>query len=450
MKPTTRSLKSICATAAAAATLLAAMCFAGGTAVASGTTSHQHVTLTWWTWTANPGHVISNFEKAYPWITIQPPPSYGAGTPFIEKLEAALGTGTGPDITQLPQPDLPHFILSNDLLNIAKNNSSYQKDFPPAVWDEMMQGSALYAMPEDIGPAGFAYRPAILSKYDLPVPTTWSMYAADAVKLHADNPNLYLGYFPVNDGSYIEALFSQSKAVMYKKLPNGSYELNYDGAAQQQVINFWGKLIAEHAILAVNDYTPLWSHEVAEGTFATYMAPAWAPTYEINPYLSSKVPQTFQITEMPQWSPGSNIAANWGGSTNAITKDTPANLVADAALFAAYINTSKSGLQIDELPNTTAGGGRGLFPASVDRGTVPAFSTHYPNFVGNINVKFGDYAAQMSTSFQWSPWDAEFLSDLTTQLGSAAAGKESWSAALAATEQQLVSYVKDAGYSVES
>ena len=63
---------------------------------ASASAAPAKVTLTWWTWTTNPQHVIANFEKAYPNITIQMPPDYGSGGTFYPKLTTALAGGTGP------------------------------------------------------------------------------------------------------------------------------------------------------------------------------------------------------------------------------------------------------------------------------------------------------------------------------------------------------------------
>src|SRR5581483_6554204 len=64
-------------TLTASLALLAAC--SSGTANTAQKGPHQKVTLTWWTWTANPKSVIKNFEKKYPWITIPTPPSYGSG-----------------------------------------------------------------------------------------------------------------------------------------------------------------------------------------------------------------------------------------------------------------------------------------------------------------------------------------------------------------------------------
>ena len=197
------------------------------------------------------------------------------------------------------------------------------------------------------------------------------------------------------------------------------------------------------------DFTANWGHQIAKDQFVSYVGAAWSPTYEIDEYLTPGTTQQYAVTALPQWKAGAASNGNWGGSTNAVTKDAPANLVKDAALFAAYINTSTSGLSIDERPATPAGGGRGLFPASLARASVPEFNAPVPHFTGNVNAEFSKLAAEVPKQFQWDPWDTEFANYVTTQMAAAAAGKEPWSQVLKTTQSQLVTYAKDAGYSVE-
>lgn len=441
------SLVRACAVVSAAGLILAACSGGGSSATQKG--PHQKVTLTWWTWTANPKSVIANFEKKYPWITIKPPPSYGSGGNFYAKLTTALAAGNGPDVTQVELDHLPQFTQAHDLVNIAQYDGKYKSEYPAWVWSQVTQGSNLYAMPEDIGPMGLMYQPSVLKKYHLPVPTTWATYASDAVALHKANPAISMTYFPVNDGDYLEALFWQAGARPYQLLPNGTWKIDVDGPIEQKVLNYWGKLVDEKAIPVDNDFTADWGHHIANDMYASYVGAAWGPTYEVDTYLTKAHPQTYAVGELPQWTAGAVADANWGGSTNAVTKDAPSNLIADAALFAAYINTSPSGLSVDEKPATTSGGGRGLFPADVNRASVSAFSAPVPDFTGNVNQEFSSLSANVPTNFEWSPWDTQFGTYVTSQLPAAAAGKESWAKALQVTEQQMLNYAKTAGYQVE-
>ncbi|HTW07457.1 MAG TPA: hypothetical protein VME46_08105 [Acidimicrobiales bacterium] len=432
-----------CAVAACCGGLTSAALFASAGPAAAGT-----VNLTWWTWTTNPGKVIANFEKAYPSIKVAMPPDYGSGGTFYSKLTTAMIGGTGPCVTQVELDHLPQFLAEHDLLPITQYVSSYRKDFPAWVWSQVSQNGQVYAMPEDIGPMALMYQPSVLEKYKLPVPATWSQFAADAVALHKDDPSQYLTYFAPNDADVQEALWWQAGAFPYAVSSNGSWTVDVDGPIEQKVMEFWGKLVQEGAVAVDQDFEADWGHHIGEDRYVSMVGAGWSPTYMVDAYLPANTTQKWAITQMPQWAPGGHASANWGGSTNAVTKDCPSSLVKDAALFAAYINTSKSGLTIDEEPATPAGGGRGLFPADIYRATIPAFSAPVPHFEGNINAQFSQYAANVPVKFEWSPWDSELGTFLTGEMGKAAAGKEAWSQVLPHTESELISYAKSAGYSV--
>jgi multiple sugar transport system substrate-binding protein len=437
------NLRKLLSLGAATATLLGVLAGTAATASAS-----SKVTLTWWSWTTNPQKVIANFEKAYPNITVTMPPSYGSGGTFYAKLTTAMAGGTGPDVTQVEFDHLPQFIGAKDLVNIAPYVSQYKSDFPAWTWNQVSVGHAVYAVPEDIGPMGLMYQPAVLKKYNLPVPATWAQFASDAVALHKADPSQYLTYFSPTDADVLESLFWQAGAYPYQLQPNGSWKVTLDGPIEQKVINYWGTLVKEGAVAVDPDFTADWGHHIADDRYAAMVGAGWSPTYMVDAYLPTGSTQQWAVTQMPQWTAGSHAAANWGGSTNAVTKDAPADVVKDAALFAAFINTSKSGLSVDESPATPAGGGRGLFPAALARASVPQFSAAVPHFSGNINAQFSTYANEVPVNFEWSPWDTEFGNFVGTQLAAAAAGKQSWSKALATTQSQLVSYAQSAGYTV--
>jgi multiple sugar transport system substrate-binding protein len=406
------------------------------------------VTLSWWTWTTNPQNVIANFEKANPGIKIAEPPDYGSGSTFYPKLTTAMAGGTGPCVTQVEYDHLPQFLAQKDFDAITQYVSSYKKDFPSWVWNQVSQNGQVYAMPEDIGPMALMYQPSVLSQYNLPVPTTWTQFASDAVALHKANPNMYLTYFPPNDGDEMESLWWQAGAFPYHVSSSGSWTIDVDGSLEQKVMQYWGTLVSEGAVAVDQDFEADWGHHIAEDKYAAIVGAGWSPSYIVSTYLPANSTQQWAITQMPQWTAGGDASANWGGSTNAVTKDCPSADVKDAALFAAYINTAKSGLTIDEKPATPSGGGRGLFPAALARGSVPQFSAAVPHFSGNINAQFSTYSAGVPVDFEWSPWDSELTTILTNEMAKAAAGSEPWSQVLVNTESQILSYAKSAGYTV--
>lgn len=439
-----RKSRSVAALAVAALAVAAAL---GSAAVVSAGASAT-TTVTWWSWTANTKTVIKNFEKAYPNISIPTPPNYGSGPAFYAKLTTALAGGTGPCVTQIEYAELPQYIAANDLVNIAQYVSSYKKDFPTWVWQQVSKGSAVYAVPEDIGPIGLMYQPAVFTKYKLPVPKTWSQFASDAAALHKADPKMYLEPFVLNDPSILESMWWQAGAQPFQLLPNGTWKIDVAGTIEQKVTNFWAKLVKKGLAPVDNDFTTDWTHHVALDKYAAMAGAAWGPSYIISQNLSVNSGEEWSVTQLPQWTAGAHATANWGGSTNAVTKDCPAQDVKDAALFAAYINTSKSGIAIDETASTS--GGRGLFPAASARASVSAFNAPVPYFEGNVNASYSKYASHVVTTWQFGPFDAEFRSFMETQFASAVAGKQTWTQALKGVESQLVAYAKSAGYTVES
>lgn len=420
-----------------------------GSASASKKASPAKVTLTWWSWTTNARRVIANFEKAYPYITVEPPPSLGVGTPQYEKLTTSLEGGTAPCIAQIEYEYLPQYLNSNDLLNISKYMSAYKKDFPTFVWNQISRKGGVYAVPEDIGPMGLMYQPAVFRKYDLVVPTTWAQFALDALKLHREDPKMYFNYFETGESDRLEGFFWQAGAVPFYEESDGTWRIDIDGPVEQRVLNFWVKLVREGAVAVADDDSPQYGHDVATDRLAAAIGAAWSPSYDIDGYLPANSTEDWAVTGLPQWTAGAHADANWGGSTNAITKDCPTQDVADAVKFALYINTSKSGLAIDEEAATAKGGGRGLFPADVNRDSVPQFLAPIPHFVGPVNAEFSKLANDVRPNFEWSPWDLEFGSEMSSQLEAAFAGKESADQVLAKVQSELVGYAKSAGYSVQ-
>ncbi len=266
------SLVRACAVVWAAGLILAACSSGGSSATQKG--PHQKISLTWWTWTANPKSVIANFEKKYPWITIKPPPSYGSGGTFYAKLTTALAAGNGPDVTQVELDHLPSSAQAHDLVNIAQSTAIQAEYFPSLGVEPVTQGSNLYAMPKRTRPDGPDVPPGVLKKYHLPVPTTWATYASDAVALHKSNP------VPVPRASSRSTTGTTwrrcSGAGRRPSLPTAAQRHLEDRRgppAEQKVLNYWGKLMMRRR----SRWTTTSPPTGATTSPATCMRPMWAP-----------------------------------------------------------------------------------------------------------------------------------------------------------------------------
>ena len=438
---------------ALAVAALAVLAVGGSLTAASASTpataKAKKVTISWWTWTANPKNVIANFEKTHPNINVPTPPDLGvSGSGFYAKLTTALAGGTAPCVAQVEYSELPQYIAGHDLLNIAKYANAYKKDFPSWVWKQVSQGNGVYAIPEDIGPTGFLYQPAVYKQYNLPVPTTWAQFASDAVALHKANPKMYLDFFSPTDEHRLEALWWQAGARPFVLEPNGTWKITVNGPIEKKVTNFFGDLALNGDLLVDTDFTAPYAKNVADDTYASMVGTAWGPSYLVAGFQTKGSTQQWAVTEMPQWTAGAAANGSWGGSTNAVTTDCPAQDVKAAVEFAAYINTSSGGMTTDEKPTTS--GGRGLFPASLTRASVAQFSAPIAYFTGQVNAQFNTYASQVVENFEFGPWDTELYNFFGTEMTKAVARTESFNQALNNIESDLLNYARSIGYTVES
>ncbi|MCH6472373.1 ABC transporter substrate-binding protein [Sinomonas terrae] len=449
------------ATAAAVATALTG-CVSGAPPAASDTpssvtapysSSHPYpdfpqytkqVHLTWWTWTTNADKVIAAFEKQYPNITVT---AYnpGSGTPTFTKLKAALLAGSGaPDVSQLQWPQLPEFVATNKLLDLSPYVNQYKSYFPDFAWADVTSGSGVYGVPEDWGTMGLAYRPDLLQKYGLPVPETQAQFADDAVKLHAADPSKYMTEFPTNSAGFVMDLLWQAGINVYQQTGPQSWKISLDTPQTKAVMDYWGKLIDEHAVLPVASYTPADSQRIANGTYASYFLPAWGPTYQLAPNIKPGS-QALALTHLPDITPGVRSNSSDVASINVVPKAAP-NPGA-AALFAAYINLAQPELQLSA--ESGPDGGRGLFPSANARATVDSFNKPSPLFGNtNVNATYDKLTKDITTSFTWSPWTGFVDSTMATELTKATSGQEAFTDVLPNVQKALVSFAKSQGYTI--
>ena len=151
---------------------------------------------------------------------------------------------------------------------------------------------------------------------------------------------------------------------------------------------------------------------------------------------------------MPQWTAGAHAEANWGGSTNAVTKDCPADEV-----------RTRRCSPPTSTPQQRAGGGREArdrerrrarpVPGLAARASVPEFGSAVPDFTGQVNAVFAANSAGRADQLRVEPVGHRVRQLHHRPDPAAAAGKESWTKALQVAQQQLVAYAKDAGYPVQ-
>jgi multiple sugar transport system substrate-binding protein len=159
------------------------------------------------------GRAVDEFNKTHPNVCVTQE-DVGAGDPEDVAITNALKAGSGaPDVAEVEFDELPSFEITHNVVNLVPYGANnYKSDFVPWAWQEVSQGSAVYAMPGDAGPMAFYYNTVLLAKYHITPPATWAEFATAAATLHKDDPSAYMTNFSAVDLQWVMSLMAQDNA----------------------------------------------------------------------------------------------------------------------------------------------------------------------------------------------------------------------------------------------
>jgi multiple sugar transport system substrate-binding protein len=429
--------------ARAGLTLLVAAFIIGYLAACGGSgapASSGPVTITFWSWVPNLQQAIDLFEKSHPNIHVKLQ-NVGSGGTEYTKLTTALKAGSGaPDVVQIEYAYLPQYELTGKLVDLTQYGASNLKNqFVPWTWAQVVKDGKIYAIPQDTGPMGLLYREDVFKKYNLAVPTTWDQYAQEAIQLHKANPKIAMTDFASSDGPWFTSLLWQAGSQPF--VVNGTtVGIHLDDAAAIQVASYWGNLVEAGAVSTAPDWNNDWYAGLQNGTIATWITAAWAPS-DLEGF-APKSAGLWRVAPLPQWVAGGHASANWGGSTDAVT--TQSQHPAEAAELAEWLNTNPDAVKI--LTQKLF-----LFPAQNSALNDPSFDTANTFYGGQqVNRIFVESSQQVNTTFQWSPFQDYVFSQLQNQLGEAVNGKITFEQAMHNAQNAVVSYARSQGFTVTS
>jgi multiple sugar transport system substrate-binding protein len=392
-------------------------CSAGATRVA------------FWAWVPGISRAVSAFNASHPKICVQLS-DVGAGAPEYVKLTQALKAGSGaPDVAEVEYDELPSFEITHDVMNLVPYGAqSVKGDFVPWVWSEVSQGSNVYAIPGDTGPMGLYYNSKLFAKDHLTVPKTWAQYAADAAKLHSASPSSYITNFSATDLQWVLALMAQDGAFPFQYTGGKNVTINFTGPKQQAFTAYWQKLLSAHEVNGLTDVAAPAFTDMDNGTDATWLSSAWGPSY---------------FAPDAKKTNGADAQTNWGGSSYPVFKGS--KHPQQAATFAEWLNSSPAAWKITITPASS------LFPSyeptlNSKTFTSPLEAPSGPSHPFTVFSKAG----KKTGAVQWPPFMTEALSDATTDLAPAMAGKQTLAQGLATLQAHLVTYAKAEGFSVSS
>jgi multiple sugar transport system substrate-binding protein len=399
------------------------------------------VTLTLWSWVPDLQQQVDIFEKAHPNITVKLV-NAGQGAAEYTKLRTAFTAGSGaPDVTQMEFQFLPSFRITGDLIDISKYGANDIKgDYVDWAWAQVSDGDAVYAVPWDSGPMGLLYREDLFRKYGIEVPTTWDEFAAAARTLHQANSKVYMTNFPPNEGGVITALAWQAGSRPFQISDQKTVSVRLDDPAAMSVMQYWDGLIKEGVVSTDPDFTDEWYRGLNKGKYAAWITAAWGPLF-----LSGSAKSTsgkWRAAPLPQWTAGSAVTANWGGSTLAVTKQS--KHPKEAAELAVWLMHDPAATKLYTTKQF-------LFPVLKNLLNSPEFVNQTFDFYGGqpVNKTFVEAASQVDTGFQWSPFQDFVYSAMNDEFGKAVTGKQSLVDALRAVQSKTTEYAKSQGFTVQ-
>jgi multiple sugar transport system substrate-binding protein len=398
--------------------------------------------ITFWAWVPGIARAVTAFNASHPSICVTLE-DVGAGSPQYVAITDALKAGTGaPDVAEVEFDELPSFEITHSVLNLVPYGANkYKSDFVPWAWQEVSQGSAVYAMPGDAGPMAFYYNSALFAKYHITPPTTYAQFATAAAALKKADPSAYITNFAATDLQWILSLMAQDNAWPFTYTGGSKVGINWTGAAQTAFANYWQKLIDAKEVNGTTDVSATSFADMDKGIDASWLSSAWGPSY-FAPDAKATVGD-WRAAPLPQWTAGANVAANWGGSTYPVFKQSAHP--AAAAEFSEWLNATSASWNITKTAPSS------LFPTylpllndpTYKDITVPISGTSHPDQAFTA-------AASSIKGVPWPPFMTEALTQANTVFAGVLDGKTTLFQAFKNFQNVLVSYAKAQGFTVSS
>lgn len=435
--------KALLAVPAVLAVALSAACGSsgGGTPAAASTADalNTPVTLTFWSWAPAAAPTVKLFEQAHPNVKINLVNAGQSATEYT-KLATAMKSGSGaPDVAQIEYYALPQFVLGKDVADLTPYGAaSLQSQYTKSAWAQVAIDGGIFGYPQDTGPLVMFYRTDVFKQLGLNPPATWADYQADAAKIHQADPTKYIGSIDPADAGGMNSLLWQAGGTPFQTTNSTTVTTNLSSDAANKVTTLWTSLVQQKQVNVTAGWTADWWKAMGAGTYATWIAGAWAPGV-----IASTIPQSesdWAAAPVPQWTAGANVSAENGGSSVAVMSNSAHK--AAAAAFAQWLDTDPTATQA-----LTA---NGLFPATTAVLNSDAFQNASIAALGGqqANKVFADSSSHVAAGWQYLPFQVYANSVYGDTVGHAETAGTSLADALTAWKAQIDTYAGQEGFTV--
>lgn len=414
------------------------------TSTASSTTascSAGATKLTFWGWPTGYDLAVNKFNQTHPDICVELENAGAAGDEYT-KLSDTIKAGSGaPDIATIEYFELPSFEVTNSLVDLSDYGIDSAKSNEASIaWQQVSQGSHVYAMPVDLGPMALFYNQKQLTSAGITQPpATWTDFTAAADKLHAKDPKAAITNFDPESPQDVLALMQQYGAFPFTYTGGSKLGISFTGEKQLAFAKYWQDLIDKKEATTAADFSPQQWSNFDSGATASRLSPAWGP---VGMQLSiKKTIGDWRTASLPQVTAGSNASGSWGGSTLAVVKGTPH--AKEAAEFVKWFGGSDDAWQI------LSGDVAGAFPAYVPLLNDKTFQSKKLPITGDStpNAVFAT-AAQNVQAAEWPPIMTAALTQWTSTFAGVTKGTETLQEAFTEFQSQLTKYATAQGFTV--
>ena len=436
-----RVATAIAASAVLGATLVA--CSSGGGSTGGGSASDIDAalkkggTITYWSWTPSAEAQVAAFEKEYPKVNVK---LVNAGTNTTEytKLQNAIKAGSGaPDVAQVEYYAIPQFALGDALVDLKPYGFDSLKDDYTHRPVELGQRRRQALRP----PAGLRPHGAVLQQ-DASSTSTASPCRPPGTstspprkKLHAADPTKYITSDTGDSGFTTSMIWQAGGRPFTADGTNVTINLQDEGTKKWTAT--WNQLVEGKLLSTIPGWSDEWYKGLGNGTIATLVTGAWMPGV-----LESSVKDALRrLARRPDADlrrhpgerrerrrrPGRAQAEQEPGARGRLPE------VAEQRPGAIKVFLASGG-----FPSTTA---------DLNSQRLPRQAPEY--FGGQkINEVLVDGAKDVSTGWQYLPFQVYANSIFGDTVGQAYASNGDLNAGLEAWQKSLVDYGNQQGFTV--
>jgi multiple sugar transport system substrate-binding protein len=354
------------------------------------------------------------------------------------KMLTATKAGNGPCLAQVGYETLPSFAAAGALQDVSSYASGSSGQFAGWAWNQVSIQGSVYGIPVDTAPMALIYRKDLFAKYGITAPpVTWAQYAADAAKVHAADPSVYLGSF--GNDAYNYAGLDWQAGGQWFGTANNQWQVTIDSAANQKVASFWQGLLDGKLLKPDPSYDPSLYKDMSDGKVLSDVNAVW-DTPIVATSVSAATSGKWAVAPMPVWNAAQPVYGNDGGSATAVLKG--CTHAKEATEFAVWMSTDQASLT--NLIKVT-----GIYPAATAGLTNPELSAPDAFYGGQkIFDVFRAETPDINTSWQWGPTMTQTSGDIADGLGAAEQGGKTLAAVLSGTQADTVAQLKSQGLSV--